>query len=108
MHLSSKTNSERHFLPTVPITPFDAYVVEVVVEEHEGDKKRAQLKKVFGSSMGARVRQATLFPIHIHFTFDIPAAGMKSSLQALMTLIPNATINQIYPREFEYSPRRKK
>jgi hypothetical protein len=92
----------------LPSPPFETYVVELVADHLDGNEQRNQLKRVFVSSLGERVREATLLPHRIHFIFDVPASDMKATLQALMALVPSATINQIYPREFEYTPRRKK
>jgi len=108
MLLSNKTHAARRPSPTALPDVFDAYIIEVVAKDLAPEQQRMQLKRVFESSLGASVREATLFPSRIHFTFDAPASGMKATLQRLLSLIPGATINQIYPREFEYPSRRTK
>lgn len=108
MLLWNKTHAARRPSHAALPAPFDAYIIEVVAHDLAPSQQRMQLKRVFESSLGATVREATLFPSRIHFTFDAPAAGMKATLQHLLSLIPGATIQQIYPREFEYPSRRTK
>lgn len=108
MLLSNKTQADNNTSRAASPGPFDAYVIEVMSHHLDPAQQRMQLKRVFGSSIGAQIREATLFPSRIHFTFDAPAKDMKATLQQLLSLIPGATINQIYPRAFEYASRRTK
>lgn len=108
MLFSNKTPAASETARAVSPAPFDTYVIEVMSDKLDPAQQRMQLKRVFGSALGAQIREATLCPFRIHFTFDAPAKDMKATLQRLLSLIPGATINQIYPRAFEYVPRRTK
>jgi hypothetical protein len=83
------------------------YVMTLDVADLSLDERHCYIRRLFESSLGSYVSEATLMQGRIHIVLHVKPGSMKAVCHALSEVLPEAVLRGVHPREFDHFPKQR-